>query len=107
MGTVNEGGAERRTRQRYPLRMPLLCKIPGRGSKSILGETVDISSGGVLFIAAEPIPCRTRLEILIDWPVARHGGALKLVLLARTIRCDANRVAVEIQSHRLLESGAA
>ena len=108
MGAVNGGGEERRTRQRYPLRMPLWCKILRRRLNGIFGETVNISSKGLLFTAAQPIPCRTRLEILIDWPVASpHGGTLKLELLVRTIRCDGSLVAAEIQRHRLRELGPA
>jgi len=104
MGMVNGAREERRERQRYPLRMPLWCKIPRRKLKSIVGETIEISSKGLLFTAAEPIPLRTRLEILIDWPVAApHGGVLKLELLARTVRCESNLVAAEIRSHRLFE----
>jgi hypothetical protein len=71
-----------------------------------VGETVDISTKGLLFTAAIPIPVRTRLEILIDWPVAApHGGVLKLELLARVIRFDGHLVAAEILSHRLFELG--
>lgn len=97
------GTRERRSRQRYPLRLPLSCKILRRKQARILGETIDISSKGVLFTVAEPLPVRAGLEILIDWPVAgEHGEVLKLGLFARTIRCDGDLIAAEIRSHRLL-----
>jgi hypothetical protein len=103
MGMVNGTREERRSRQRYPLRLPLSCKILRRRQGRILGETIDISSKGVLFAAAEPLPIRAGIEILIDWPVVGpHGEVLKLELFARTTRCDRDLVAAEIRSHRLL-----
>ena len=103
LGMVNGTQEERRARQRYPLRLPLSYRILRRGQKSELGETIDISSKGVLFKAAQPIPIRTGLEILADWPVAGPGGGiLKLELFARTIRSNGDLVAAMILSHRLL-----
>jgi PilZ domain-containing protein len=96
-------GQERRLRTRYPLRMALTYKILRKGRKCFLGQTIDISSNGLLFTTEEPIPVRTGLEILIDWPVmSPDRGPLKLELFARTVRINGNQVAAEILSHHLL-----
>jgi PilZ domain-containing protein len=96
--------AERRSRQRYPIRMPLFCRVLHKGFTTTLGETINMSSSGLLFSTNEPVPAHATLELYIEWPAAsRDGGLLKLEVFAKTVRSEGNLVAAEMRSHRLVE----
>jgi len=65
-----------------------------------VGMTVDISSKGVLFGAAQPLRAGKRIEICVNWPALLEGACpLKLVAVGRVVRVEANRAAVQIEQH--------
>jgi hypothetical protein len=69
-------------------------------TKSGIGKTVNVSSGGVLFTAPETLAPGTRIELSISWPVQLDGKcALKLVAQGRITGCWDTSVAVAIESH--------
>jgi hypothetical protein len=99
---VEEGFArlERRSRQRYPLKMPLSGRFAGKRGGSITGETVNLSSRGILFIADEVIPVHAQIELEIQWPVrSGTGKPLRLSVFATAVRSTRKLVAARIWSH--------
>lgn len=98
----NAANSERRSRTRFPVVVDLRYTLPNynRQKQSGSGQTVNISSGGVLFLASEPQTLRGRLKLSITWPVDLHPGVgLKLVATGRVVRTDGAYVAVEFIRH--------
>lgn len=103
-GAESPGGEERRSGRRYPIRLTLLYQVADDLVSPAVGETLNISSQGLLFTAAETIPTDTRLRILIDWPVpSRTGDILKLSLSATVVRSSGTLAAVRVWNHKLHE----
>ncbi len=94
--------AERRGNDRFPIVRDVRYKVmSGRGEpESGAGQTVDVSSRGVLFTAPRPLAPGKRIELQISWPAQLDGKcALKLVARGRIIRCRGTKVAVEIDKY--------
>jgi hypothetical protein len=96
------GTLERRKSRRFPIRCKLQFKMLSKRS-AILGgngETVNISSSGLLFTSDCDPPVGSRVELSIDWPVQLNEKCLlKLVAQGRIIRHESNKFAVKISSH--------
>jgi len=77
------------------VRYTVICR---RGEfKSGIGKTVNVSSGGVLFAAPEPLAPGKWVKLSISWPAQLDGQrALKLVALGRVMHCQGTNVTVEI-----------
>jgi len=93
----------RRRRRSYSLRLPLLGRVIGTGPLAISGETVNISSSGILFLAAQPITLPARLVMIVDWPATSSDrGRLQLEIHAHAVRCTEYLVAAKIDTHRFV-----
>lgn len=55
-------GAERRSYERHPIRVPLAVR-PRDGSRRFVSEVGDLSEGGLSFACPEPMPEGSTLEI--------------------------------------------
>jgi hypothetical protein len=76
------------------------------GSELGVGRTVNISSGGVLFTASNPLNPGRRLELSISWPAQLDGKCgLKLVAKGRVVRCEGTAVAVEVEKYEFRTQG--
>lgn len=87
--------AERRATERFPMelrlryqtRWPALLGIVGRGN------TVDISSKGVLFAADKTVRPGTRMELVVDWPAKLRGEVpVELVMYGTVVRSQIGNV---------------
>lgn len=101
-------GGDRRTDRRYELRLDLRWKLIRR--RRILetgtGETVDFSSGGVLFDSGRPMPVGLNVELAISWPVLLHNVAqLQLVVSGRIVRTQGSRAAIQMTQHEFRTVG--
>jgi hypothetical protein len=99
----------RRGADRFPISREMRYKLlGGRGNAGwYSGETIDMSSTGVLFHAASPLPPGKRLEISISWPALLDGRCgLKLVARCRVTRCSGTKVAVKMDKHEFRTQGA-
>jgi hypothetical protein len=65
---------ERRSRKRYPVRLPLHGWIAGLSDRIIRGETVNMSSNGILFTAPVTIPKDSHVHLLVQWPFSLSRG---------------------------------
>jgi CheY-like chemotaxis protein len=95
-------GADRRTNARFPCRLAVSYQAlehPFFSGKAT-GETVNISSKGVLFAASEPLQPGQLLQVSVDWPARLDNEvALKLVAEGRVIRMIDGQAAVRIDKY--------
>src|SRR5579872_3598224 len=99
---VESIGGDRRTDRRYDLRLDLKWKLIRRRRilESGTGETVDFSSGGVLFQTDRSMPVGLNVELSISWPVLLHNVAqLQLVVSGRIVRSHGMRTAIQMSQH--------
>jgi hypothetical protein len=100
--------SERRSRQRFPLALAVEYRLLGRGARRGSGWTLNISSTGVLFEAAESEPLSGSIELMVSWPFVMDGGcALKLVMKGRVVRIEGRGIAIESTQHEFRTAGLA
>jgi hypothetical protein len=92
----------RRSKQRFPIDFPVQYKIMrnyliiGTGT----GTTVDISSGGIAFMANESLKIGAYVELSVAWPVLLNGSCpLKLVVEGRVVRSNGSLTAIRMDRH--------
>lgn len=93
---------ERRATRRFPFESSVHYTVTAGppGSESGLGRTVNLSSTGVLFSSQTPLYPGERLQLSISWPVQLNGNCgLKLVTVARVVRCTGALVAAQIEKY--------
>ena len=106
---VESIGGDRRADRRYVLRLDVRWKLIRR--RRILevgtGQTVDLSSGGVLFDANRTLPVGLNVELSITWPVLLHNVApLQLVVSGRIVRANGALTAIRMVQHEFRTVGA-
>jgi PilZ domain len=99
-------GKNRRTSNRYALRMPLQYRTSGSTLDSAwkTGRTLDISASGVQIEIPEAMPVGSRLELVMDWPGLYHcRPVVRLFLTASVMRTVADTngtcIALRILNH--------
>jgi hypothetical protein len=86
---------ERRSRKRYPLRLPLSVRPKGVSpAGEILTECRDVSSHGVYFFLGEPINSGSTLELTLTLPSEITQGE------PVRVRCEA-----QVQRTETIEEG--
>lgn len=95
-------GADRRTSARFPFRLAVSYQALEHPffSGQTTGETVNISSKGLLFAASEALQQGQLLQVSVDWP-ARLGNEvpLKLVAEGRVVRNIDGMIAMRIDKY--------
>ncbi|MGP8244779.1 MAG: hypothetical protein ACLQVN_09705 [Bryobacteraceae bacterium] len=93
---------ERRTRTRFALHREMRFKliendiVIGSGE----GVTIDMSSGGVAFLAANPLKTDTFIELSISWPVKLDDQCpVRLVTYGRLLRAEGRRAVCSIDRY--------
>ena len=93
---------ERRIKSRYPLELNVRYQTLG-GAHPVagLGQTVNLSSSGMLLACANNIPEGTRLKIFVEWPSLLNGTTpLQLITVGTVVRCTAFGVSVVFESYQ-------
>jgi hypothetical protein len=93
---------DRRADRRYGLHLDLKWKLIRRRRilDSGTGNTIDLSSGGVMFDAGRHLPEGLNVEVAISWPVLLHSVApLQLVISGRIVRAKGRHVAIRTMQH--------
>jgi hypothetical protein len=101
--------ADQRLNRRYPIALEVEYKLlrKGRVERLGLGRSLNISSGGVLFEANEPLPAGSSVEVMMHWPFLLEGVCpLKLVIYGSVVRSDSKGVAVRTKHHEFRTAGA-
>src|SRR5674476_1465861 len=103
-------GGDRRQDRRYHLQLELKWKLIRR--RRVLdtgtGQTVDVSSGGILFDAGRHLPEGLNIELSISWPVLLHNAApMQLVMTGKIVRATSQNVAIQTAQHEFRTLGQA
>ncbi|HEY1243149.1 MAG TPA: PilZ domain-containing protein [Bryobacteraceae bacterium] len=93
--------SDRRLTSRFPLQQELRYHlIHSRRACAGTGETVDISSKGILFTTTERLPMGSLVEIAMHWPARLNGNCLlQFVATGRVVRSDSRTAALRIQRY--------
>lgn len=94
---------ERRVKYRYPLELNVRYQSMGvaGGPISGVGQTVNMSSGGMFLACAGNIPEATRLKIFVEWPSLLNGTTpLQLIMVGTVVRSTALGVSIAFESYQ-------
>ena len=98
---------ERRSTDRFPIEREVRYRGVSKRSGNEAGQTVNFSSGGVLFTTEQMLIPGKKIELAISWPAQLDSRcALKLLARGRIVRCENSRAAVEIQQYEFRTMGA-
>jgi len=99
----------RRKTSRFPIVREIRYRVSTRDNlfETGVGNTVNISSSGVLFTTEKPILPGRRVEVAISWPAElNRNTALKLVARGRIVRVEDGQAAAELQNFEFRTMGA-
>jgi hypothetical protein len=99
---------ERRGSSRFPIERAVLYKSLGRkAEREGKGQTINMSSTGVLFSTDTDLTPGRRIELAISWPAHLNDTCpLKLVARGRVVRSEAGQAALEIQQYEFRTLGS-
>ena len=95
-------GIERRRSERFAIERNVRYRVLTKRTTEATGEgqTINISSRGVLFTSVHTLAAGLRVEMCISWPAQLNDKcALKLVVRGRVVRFGEGRAAIAIQQH--------
>ena len=98
---------ERRSKARYPVKLTVRYHTVGRKhAVNGVGQTLNMSSGGLLVSAAHEINAGARMEVNIEWPLLLDGNVpLQLVAVGRVVRSDDSAFAVSFAQYQFRTMG--
>lgn len=101
-------GGDRRQDRRYELLLDVKWKLIRR--RRILdtgtGQTIDMSSGGILFDAGRHLPEGLNVELSITWPVLLQNVApMQLLASGKIVRSSGRKVAIQTVQHEFRTAG--
>lgn len=80
--------SEQRKNQRFELKLPIeLVKVGGEGIAQV-GETRNVSSGGVLFTSDGRLQKGDPIEYLVTLPTSNGEEALRLRCMGKVVRVE-------------------
>jgi hypothetical protein len=93
---------ERRVKSRYPLELKVRFQTMGAaGPVAGIGQTLNMSSSGMLLACASEIPEGTRLKVFIEWPSLLNGTTpLQLITVGTVVRCTQIGVSIVFDSYQ-------
>ncbi len=99
---------DRRQDRRYQLQLECKWKLIRR--RKVLdtgtGNTIDISSGGLLFDAGRHLPEGLNVELSIAWPVLLHNVApMQMVASGKIVRSNGRHAAIQTVAHEFRTTG--
>jgi hypothetical protein len=101
---------DRRKDRRYGIHLDLRWKLIRRRRvlETGVGQTVDLSSGGIFFVPGRTLPVGLNVELAITWPVLlRNEAPMQLIVSGRIVRTSPNGTAVEMAQHEFRTMGTA
>jgi hypothetical protein len=94
---------DRRSNQRYGIRIQIHFRVSQRGATSRWGSgtTGDFSSHGVRFRCRKLLPVGAHIEMVIDWPAKQEGvRPINLHATGFIVRSTGSEAAVRMNSCR-------
>jgi len=102
--------AEQRKSRRFELKLPVELVRCGSRRMSHVGETQNVSSGGVLLSDPnEPMEIGQPVEYLICLPTGKQAGEVRIRCMGKIVRHDeeSNAVAVTLERYEFVRAMAA
>jgi hypothetical protein len=99
---------DRRLQRRYPVELDLEFRIveDDKVVSTGTGKTGNMSSGGVLFYAAEGVPTGPHVELAVRWPaVLGNAPFLELRIFGRLVRSDSQGIAMRMSRYHFEKLG--
>lgn len=93
-------GRERRARVRFPLALPVqYLTMAAEDQRTGGGQTINISSGGLLFASEHELSLGAPIEVVAQWPIRSETVLpLSLHLWGKIVRVSGFQAAV--QTHK-------
>ena len=94
--------SERRASQRFLIECKAEYRAISRDGAEVSGwgQTVNVSSSGILLTVERVLSVGWRMEVRVDWPVRLHDKIpLKLVLRCQVVRSANREVALSINRY--------
>ena len=94
--------SERRENSRFPIREEVRYRLLNNTAigPSGAGETVNMSSSGLLITTQEALPSGRLIEVAVNWPAKLDGACpLKFVAVGRVVRSERRQTAVHIEKY--------
>src|SRR3984885_2863654 len=96
---------ERRVKSRYPLELNVRYQTMDAGPVAGVGQTVNVSSRGMLLACASNIPEGARLKIFVEWPSLLNGTTpLQLITVGTVVRCTQIGISIVFDSYQFRTS---
>ncbi|MDQ2841429.1 MAG: PilZ domain-containing protein [Acidobacteriota bacterium] len=99
---------ERRKSRRFPINLEVHFKTLNQRGERVegIGQTLNISSSGVLFTSEYQLPIGTALEVSIAWPSRLKDGCfLNLIVRGRVTRQAKGELAMQSHQHEFRTQG--
>ena len=98
---------ERRVKSRYPLELNVRYQSVGTaGPVAGVGQTLNMSSSGMLLACTKSIPEGTRLKIFVQWPSLLNGTTpLQLITVGTVVRCTRRGLSIAFESYQFRTMG--
>lgn len=97
------GPADRRSKERYPIKLGVRYRALGRPGVAGMGETANLSSLGSFIATPEKqeLIVGSRMEAVMEWPILLEGTtSLELVILGKVARVDEEGFAFSFGRHK-------
>jgi hypothetical protein len=98
---------ERRAKSRYPLQLNVRYQSIGLASPAAgVGQTLNVSSSGVLITCDSNIREGARVRVVIEWPSLLNGTTpLQLVTIGTVTRREGTWLAVAFEGYQFRTAG--
>jgi len=98
---------ERRSKVRYPVQLTVRYRTVGRHDHVIgVGQTLNMSSGGLLVSSPDEVSTGSKLEVNVEWPLLLNGSVpLQLVAHGKVVRCGSSTFAIEFAQYQFRTMG--
>lgn len=100
---------ERRTKSRYPLRLNVRYQtMEMAGRVAGVGQTLNLSSSGVLLTCSITIREGARVRAVFEWPTLLNGTIpLQLVTIGIVVRRQGSGLAIAFEGYQFRTAGRA
>ena len=103
----NKTITERRSKARYPVQLTVRYRTVGRNQLvNGVGQTLNMSSGGLLVSAQHEFSAGLKLEVNVEWPLLLNGRVpLQLVANGKIVRCGGSMFAISFSQYQFRTMG--
>jgi hypothetical protein len=98
---------ERRVKSRYPLELKVRYQtMAAAGPVAGVGQTLNMSSSGMLLACRTNIPVGTRIKAIVEWPSLLNGTTpLQLITVGTVVRREELGLSIVFESYQFRTMG--